>query len=292
MGLTEVAKRLTPHIVKRGITLTQGYLRSMSLARRDNFVTIAPSPQTAIDAAPDIWVSRFPDPLSDVHAGDAELFSDNRISWAFDRLGGVDGKTVIDLGPLEGAHSYMAQVAGASRVVGVEGNKAAYIKCLITKGLLNLDRCSFVCGDAIQYLETTPTRFDLCIACGILYHMTEPVRLIDLIGGSARRLTIWTHVYHEQALQNKGLAEKLSSQQEAVYKGFYHHVYRHDYNYGRRLAGFYGGTSTYSNWLSRDDLLRALEHFGWTNIEVAFDDLSHPNGPALALVATREDIDH
>jgi hypothetical protein len=29
-----------------------------------------------------------------------------------------------------------------------------------------------------------------------------------------------------------------------------------------------------------------------TNIEVAFDDLSHPNGPALALVATREDIDH
>jgi len=40
--------------------------------------------------------------------------------------------------------------------------------------------------------------------------------------------------------------------------------------------------------LPRDDLMRALTHFGWTNVEVAFDEPSHPNGPSLALVATRD----
>jgi hypothetical protein len=34
--------------------------------------------------------------------------------------------------------------------------------------------------------------------------------------------------------------------------------------------------------------MRALDHFGWTKVEVAFEDLLHSNGPSLALVATRD----
>jgi hypothetical protein len=62
----------------------------------------------------------------------------------------------------------------------------------------------------------------------------------------------------------------------------------HEYGIGRRLTGFWGGTQPYSNWLSREDLLRALEHFGWKKIEIAFDEPDHQNGPALCLVATRD----
>ncbi len=258
-----------------------------SLARRQSFVTTAPSAQTAIDAVPDDWASKFPPPLRDAHAGVAELFEDPRIAWAIERLGGVADQTVLDLGPLEGAHSYMAEQAGARRVVGVEANRKAFLKCLVTKELLELRRCSFRCGDVSQFLDTTDERFDVCIACGILYHMVEPVRLIDLISGVASRLIVWTHVFDQPALNNRHLEGKLTGPQEVDYRGFVHRVYRHNYGLDSWLNGFFGGTQAHSNWLPREELLRCLEHFGWSNIEIAFDEPTHPNGPALALVASK-----
>jgi Protein of unknown function (DUF1698) len=262
--------------------------RGAALTGRDSFVTSAPSPQTAIDAAPDSWASRFPPPLEDVQAGSAELFEDPRVSWAIDRISGVSGASVLDLGPLEGAHSYMAERAGARRVVGVEANRAAFLKCLVTKELLDLQNCSFRCGDVVRFLETTTEEFDVCIACGILYHMVEPVQLIDLISRHASRLILWTHVYDEVARANRNLAGKLSGPSEVEYDGFRHQVYRHSYGLDARLTGFFGGVERYSTWLPREELFRALRHFGWTDLEVGFDEPAHPNGPSLALVASQK----
>jgi hypothetical protein len=236
---------------------------------------------------PDAWASRFPPPLDDVRAGDAPLFEDPRIAWGFDRLGGVEGQTVLELGPLEGGHSYMAQTAGASRVTAVEANAKAFLKCLVVKELLDLNRCSFLCGDALEFLNGGEEQFDLCIASGILYHMVEPVRLIELISARARRLIMWTHFYDDHALANKRLAKRLEPAREIEHSGFSHRVHRHRYGSDTRIGGFCGGTQPYSNWLPREDLLRALAHFGWLNVEIAFEEKSHPNGPALALVATR-----
>jgi hypothetical protein len=274
--------------VLRAAGTSRRLVSNASLARRQGFVTSAPSPQTAIDAVPDSWASRFPPPLDDTHAGAAELFEDPRVKWAFERIGGVSNQKVLDLGPLEGAHSYMAERAGSSQVVGVEANRKAFLKCLVTKELLNLQRCSFRCGDVTQFLDTTSERFDVCIACGILYHMVEPVRLIELISRVASRIVVWTHVFDEPALTNPNLAGKLVGPQEVDYEGFVHRIYRHSYGLDSRLTGFFGGTQAHSAWLPRDELLRALEHFGWANIEIGFDEPMHPNGPALALVASRE----
>lgn len=260
----------------------------VATSRRRNFVTTAPSAQTALDAVPDSWASSFPPPLEGLQAGRAPLFEDPRVSWAFESLGGVQGMTVLDLGPLEGAHSYMAQRAGADRVVAIEANRLAFLKCLVTKELLDLGSCSFRCGEVNEYLSSTSERFDVCIACGILYHMIEPVRLIDLISRVSSRLVIWTHVFEDAALGNRNLEGKLSAAREVDYEGFRHRVHRHTYGLDSRLGGFFGGTQPYSNWLPRDDLMGALAHFGWTNVEVGFEEPSHPNGPALALVATRD----
>ncbi len=57
--------------------------------------------------------------------------------------------------------------------------------------------------------------------------------------------------------------------------------------FGRKLAGFYGGNRPHANWLSRDDLMGALEHFGWRDIEVGFEQPHHPHGPSLSLTAVR-----
>ena len=272
----------------RAVVLARRVAGGVAASRRRNFVTTAPSAQTALDAVPDAWASSFPPPLDGLQAGRAPLFDDPRVSWAFEALGGVQGMAVLDLGPLEGAHSYMAQRAGADRVVAIEANRLAFLKCLVTKELLDLSSCSFRCGEVNEYLSSTSETFDVCIACGILYHMVEPVRLIDLISRAASRLVMWTHVFADDALANRNLAGKLGAAQEVDYEGFRHRVHRHTYGLDSRLGGFFGGTQTYSNWLPRDDLMRALAHFGWSKVEVAFDEPSHPNGPALALVATRD----
>lgn len=262
--------------------------RGMALSRRNVFVTTAPSPQTAVDAAPDAWASRMPSPLQDVQAGDADLFDDQRIRWAFERLGDVSGANVLELGPLEGGHSYMAQQAGAERVVGVEANSKAFLKCLVAKELLGLDRCSFLCGEITEYLRSSQESFDVCLACGILYHMVNPIELLDLISQRASRLFIWTHVYSDDASKNPGLARKLGPPGQIDYNGVSYDVVRHSYSIDSRLTGFFGGVAPHSNWLTRSSLMDALRNFGWRDIETAFDEPSHQNGPALALVAIRD----
>ena len=47
------------------------------------------------------------------------------------------GKTVLELGPLEGAHTYQLHQRGAN-IVAVEASKQAYLKCLITKEIVGL----------------------------------------------------------------------------------------------------------------------------------------------------------
>jgi hypothetical protein len=74
----------------------------------------------------------------------------------------------------------MVQQAGARYLVGIEANKIAFLKCLLTKEVLQLDRCSLLCGDVLEYLSSCDgDGFDVCVASGILYRMVEPVRLID-----------------------------------------------------------------------------------------------------------------
>ena len=264
-------------------------LRALRASRssRRRFIDSAPSPQTAVDSVPIGWATRFPEPLDDVRAGEVDLFTYERMTWGFERLGGLAGRSVLELGPLEGAHSYMAQQAGAKRIVSVESNRQAFLKCLVVKELFDLDRCSFLCGDAIEYLVEASEQFDICFACGILYHSPEPVRMIDLISQRASRLLIWTHYYEEGAVANAGITNRFAPVEEVDYGGFRHRVHRHSYGLATRLTGFWGGNQPYSNWLPRDDLLGALQHFGWRDIEIAFEDDRHPNGPALALVAVR-----
>jgi hypothetical protein len=255
--------------------------------RHERFATGAPSPQTALDAVPGGWASRVP--LPGVIAGQSELFADPRVEWAIAELGGVDGAKCVELGPLEGGHSYMLERAGASQVVAVEANRDAFLKCLIVKELFGLQNCSFLRGDVTEYLNVTEDRFDVCWCAGILYHMVEPLQLIDLVSQRASRLYMWTHYYDASKLppgEPKGRAFANGKSSEAVYQGYRHQLHRHEYGVATRFRDFFGGTRAHSNWLTFEGLMGALEHFGWTDIRTQVDE-DHPHGPAVNLVALR-----
>jgi hypothetical protein len=249
----------------------------------DEYVTTAPSPQNAVDVFAGEWSSRLP--VAD--AGPIPLFEDDRVRWALDQLGGVAGASVLELGPLEGGHTYMLTRAGAE-VLAVESQTRAYLKCLIAKELVGMPGARFVLGDFMAYLRETGEHFHTVFASGVLYHMRNPVETIALTAKVADRLFLWTHYHDEEIVRaSELLRSRFTTTEHSSHGGFAHTLHRFEYESALQLKGFCGGSAPHSNWLSRPDLTAALEHFGWRIKAVAFDTPDHPHGPALALVATK-----
>ena len=255
----------------------------------DEYVTSVPSPQNSLDIFKGEWSSKLPEPLAALQAGSAQLFEDARIDWCVEQFGGFDGKTVLELGPLEAGHTYMLERLGAAEIVSIEANTRAYLKCLIIKELLELRRSRFLCGDFVEYLRTNQKKFDVCIASGVLYHMSNPVELIALAAKASDQLFIWTHYYDQAIISGEPkLAYRLSDGIPGEYEGFRHTLYRQEYKAALKWGGFCGGSEASSNWLSRDDIFACIKHFGLNNIQINFDHTNHPNGPSFALTATRQ----
>jgi hypothetical protein len=251
----------------------------------DAYVKGAPSPQEAINIFSGEWTSKFPDEYQ-LQAGHAGVFEDHRIVWAINQLGGITGQSIIELGPLEGGHSYMLEKLGAGSVLSIEANTRAYLKCLITKEVLDLKRVKFLCGNFIEYLRNTSNQYDLCIASGVLYHMENPVELIELVSKVAPRVMLWTHYYDRQIVSQGATANQFTGSKHMEHKGFSCTLYTYEYQKALDWKGFCGGVNSFSHWLSREDIIACLGFFGY-QVTATADVPEHPHGPCLALVAER-----
>lgn len=255
----------------------------------NQYIKLAPAPQNAVDLFAGEWASKLPDESGPLRAGQVDLFADSRIQWAAEQFDGVAGKRVLELGPLEAGHTFMLERMGAAEVLAVESNARAYVKCLIVKELFNLKKCQFLLGDFVPYLKSLPSRYDLCVASGVLYHMKDPVELISLLAKASDSLFIWTHYFDERLLaaQRWSLRKRFSGACDATYEGFRHKLYKHSYGTSLKLAGFCGGNETYSHWMTSQDILAALKYFGFSRIAIDFHEPDHPNGPAFCLACRK-----
>jgi hypothetical protein len=155
------------------------------------------------------------------------------------------------------------------------------LKCLIVKELLGM-KASFLFGDVAEYLrahdDADRAKFDLIFCSGVLYHMIDPLRLIDLIARCTDRCFVWTHYYRD------GLSGR--TPEIRTHAGFEATHWLVDYGETRNEAGFWGGNQSHAAWLDRDAILGAFRHFGLAQVEVAFDS-ELAGGPSFALVASR-----
>lgn len=254
----------------------------------EQYVKSTPSYQNALDIFEGEWASKLPGALSYMNAGQIPLFEDTRISWASKQLGGFRDKKILELGPLEGGHTYMLEHSGACSITAIEANTRAYLKCLIVKEILELTHTKFLLGDVVEYLKLQTSGFDVCIASGILYHMKNPAELIELISRVSNQVFIWTHYYDEEILKEKpNSTHRFSSATSAEYKGFSHRLFRQEYGEALGFAGFCGGSLPFSHWMNRADILACLKFFGFKQIEIGFEDPHHPNGPCFCIAASR-----
>jgi hypothetical protein len=252
----------------------------------DSYTAEAPSAQQAVDVFAGEWWSRLPDELG-VISGELGLFEDSRIVQLLEWIGDADGVRILELGPLEGGHTYMLDRAGAV-VDAIESNSRSYLKCLVVKELLGLRRARFMRGDFVAYLRQSTERYDLVLASGVLYHMVDPLELLDLLARASDRIAVWTHYYDAEILANSPTAEHFQVPAESVtVDGRIYQLHPRRYLDALDSSGFGGGPKSYARWMERQDILDTLARLGFDKIEIAVEDVEFMPGPCFLLFAER-----
>jgi Methyltransferase domain len=258
-----------------------------SLPPFETYESRAPAPQNAIDAVPG-WNSMFPAEYG-VVAGNRVHFQDERMVWAADRFGDLTGKNVLELGPLDGAHTYQLHQRGAN-VVAVEANKGAFLRCLITKEIVGLTRANYLLGDCVKFLEENEKRYDLIVACGVLYHMPDPARFLEAVASRTDALYLWTVYFDDSPLPEGDPRAHGFAQTREIreFKGKTLTLYRRNYSGVHTKADFSGGIYDNPRWMIRPDILSALELLGFSSLEIEHDVATDQVMRTFSVFARRE----
>lgn len=253
----------------------------------------APSYQNAIDLLPG-WNHGFP-PEMNLNAGPAYMYEDPRIHWAVEQFGSIEGKRILELGPLEGQHTYMLERYGAGEIDAVEANRVAYLRCLVAKEVFGLQKAKFHLGDFVRGLEN-PTRYDLIVACGVLYHMAEPLLLLERMAARTDFIYLWTHYFDEEEMPPSDPrrfafrapdANKEEVTQTELFHGIEMKLHLRSYYRAWRKSQYCGGPVDRHFWLEKAQLIEALRALGFGGLAFAHEERNHLNGPAMSIFARR-----
>jgi SAM-dependent methyltransferase len=193
-----------------------------------------------------------------------------------ERLGGdLTGRRVLDVGCLEGYFSIECALQGAE-VLGIDGKLLNIRKCEFVRSVLDVQRVTFVGGDAMRVTRESAGRFDAVLALGLLYHLEDPyVFLENLAGLCDGFVVIDTHVALEDQPETikGGWRPDLSELRKFAFAGKQYE--------GRLFREFPSGTSRdvkdlspmasldneLSVWLTEDSLVRMLHDVGFAVTE-------------------------
>lgn len=211
------------------------------------------------------WIFRFRVGDAD-YGGAVSAEGDVRVEH-FHRFA-PEAETILELGSLEGAHTFMlAEHPRVRRVVGLEGRPANIRKARFLQDLFAIRNVEFVQAN-LEADEFAPGQFDAVFCCAVISHLPEPWKLLQRLPAIAPKLFLWT-VYSDDVSAGE------------VVDG-----YRGHYQAEAGMADPLSGLSDRSFWLSLGSLIEALTRSGYRRIDVIENDLRHPAGRGVTLGAT------
>jgi hypothetical protein len=253
----------------------------------DEYIRAFPSHQNAIDLLPG-WNQAFPPGLG-LNAGHVHLYHDPRILWAIEQFGSLQGRNILEIGPLEGSHTAMLDSLDPATLDSVEANNICFLRCLVTKEILRLRHARFYLGDCQLWLEQRPDRYDFIVASGVLYHMKDPLRLIDAIAHRTDTFFLWTHFADDRAMppEDPRRGAFVGPAEIREHMGVQVRLHPRSYMGAWKDKAFCGGMNDLHSWIERDDLLKVIEKHGFDDVRIWGEEPQHAYGPAFCVFARR-----
>ena len=264
--------------------MTEDSVGTLHAAFPDRFVTEAPDDRNAFALQASAWKFDFE------RLTKAEILKvveeDNRPRYCAAAFPNLKNFEIIELGPSDGYHTLGLSLVGAQNVLAIEANVRAFVRCLILKNAFSL-KAKFLLGDFLKYLRLPGLSADMVYASGVLYHLFDPVDFLIRCAQVAPNLFLWTHYYDISRCNDFERACFANDVNEVKVAGGLQFIY-HRRDLSPSIVGdpkYQAGVGNYGNWLSRDDLFRALELAGYSVIS-AVDDYLDNGLCAVALTAT------
>ncbi|MGF0524378.1 class I SAM-dependent methyltransferase [Agrobacterium pusense] len=243
-----------------------------------------PHHQNAIDALPG-WSSSFPG--RGLRAGTIPLFQDGRVLSALEAYGSIEGAEILEVGPLEAMHTFILNGRRPANIDAIEANQSCFLRCLVTKEILKLDKASFYLGDIQGWLEETDKSYDFALASGVLYHMPDPGEFLRLLSKRAKAIFLWTHFFDNDVMPASDVRRRPFSGRVELRSvaGFELHYHERSYQNADQNASFCGGMKDRHFWLEKSEILSLLKGLGYSTIQVQAIDNDHPGGPCFSVFA-------
>jgi SAM-dependent methyltransferase len=179
-----------------------------------------------------------------------------------------DAAMILELGSLEGAHTFMlAERPGVRRVLALEGRAANLRKSRFVQELLQIRNAEFAQANLEHVHLADFGKFDAVFCSGLLYHLPEPWKLIEQLPAIAPVLFIWTQYAAEEEATDVGRGLRGRIQGEG--------------GPDEPLSGM----SPSSIWLTLASLREVLSASGYTKIDIIHDDPKHVHGPVVTIGA-------
>jgi len=204
----------------------------------------------------------------------ANPFEDVRIDIVIEACGGsLDGRTVVDLGCLEGGFSLALAEQGAAHVVGIEARRISVERCRLAAGLRGTPNVEFVEADIKDELARRDP-FDVVLATGILYHVSDPAAMLRDMRSACRGVAVIdTHVAAADAATH-GCSELVERTLDGgTYRGRMFAEYAPDSSLDERAELLWAAWSDADSfWPLEDDLVRMIHDAGFESVEkIEFD---------------------
>ena len=182
---------------------------------------------------------------------------------------GPQGKTVIDVGCLEGG--FATEFARMGMVAtGVEVRESNYKNCLFVRGRVNLPNLHFIQGNAVDIAKFG--EFDVFFVSGLLYHLAKPRQFLEDVARNCKKaLILWTHVTHaEESEGSKNYSLSPLCENEGLYGRWYS-------EHGEIPEGdldqlkWASWENKKSFWVQKEHLLQLLKDIGFDLVFEQFD---------------------